>query len=329
GDNNIPTAPQKPQNTPVLPPQSTTQLATATTLINQGEIPPAAQFVDTAAVEKPATHSTETVNTAPTPQTQTQPQTQPVQLRVAAKKIIPNTLSEEEALEKIKVNPVFIEEEEADPNNMIVIHDESAAKKPKTKKKSQPKSKPDPLKQASLVDIETLDMQGFLDIRYATSDNFLGQKLYAKAKCYLRPSAAEALVQAAKYALEDENPFYLCINDCYRPLSVQEKMWQIMPKPGFVANPSKRPSNHNRAMAVDITPCDKQGRSLLMPTEFDAFSPLAAAQASDPSIPAEAIVNRENLQRIMLRSGFTPLRTEWWHFDYGNPKDYSVLNVPL
>ena len=179
------------------------------------------------------------------------------------------------------------------------------------------------LAEKDLIDVETLNKKVFLNIRYATKNNFTGKKLYKKAKCYLKRSAAKALARAADYALKADEPFYLCIYDCYRPNSVQKIMLKSTDKKGFLA----KVSNHSRGMAVDLGPCDEQGEPLLTPTEFDTFSELSAAYAYDDQIPQIAIENRTALQEIMKKAGFSTISNEWWHFDYKGAKNQEVLDI--
>ncbi len=179
------------------------------------------------------------------------------------------------------------------------------------------------LEAADLVDIETLHAKVFLDIRYATVNNFTGKKLYKKAKCYLKKPAANALVKAAKMALQADEPFNLCIYDCYRPDSVQKIMLKSITQKGFLS----KISNHSRGMAVDLGPCDSEGEPLLTPTTFDTFSKLSASNYQGDEIPQIAIRNRENLQEIMKKAGFSTISNEWWHFDYKGAKNEEVLNI--
>lgn len=87
-------------------------------------------------------------------------------------------------------------------------------------------------------------------------------------------------------------------------------MWAIMPDPRYVADPRKG-SRHNTGSAVDLTIVDEHGREVEMPTGFDDFSRKAWADA--PTTPAAA-ANRTLLHDVMRGAGFTPIRTEWWHF---------------
>lgn len=176
-----------------------------------------------------------------------------------------------------------------------------------------------------LVNAESLPVKLFLDIRYATENNFAGQKMYTSDKCYLQQDAAEALAKAAQYAAQEDSPFYLCLYDCYRPLSAQKTMWDIHPVPGQVANP-KTGSNHNRGTAIDLGPCDANGYPLEVPTQFDDFSEQAYAYAREGVSPA-AQKNRAALQKVMRKAGFTTIRKEWWHFNYKNANKYPIVDL--
>jgi D-alanyl-D-alanine dipeptidase len=88
------------------------------------------------------------------------------------------------------------------------------------------------------------------DMKYATEDNFLKLKVYDCAECYLRLKTVKALIRAN--ASFKELGYRIKIFDCYRPLSIQKKMWELVPNPSYVANPSKG-SIHNRGGAVDLT----------------------------------------------------------------------------
>ena len=201
------------------------------------------------------------------------------------------------------------------------VSQESVAQEPNSIQK--PLTLKEQFEAKDLVDIETLPVKIFLDLRYATENNFTGQKLYKKAKCYLKKPAAKALEKAAKTALQADNPFYLCAYDCYRPASVQKILVNSTDQAGFVS----RVSNHSRGMAIDIGPCDENGEALLTPTEFDTFSPLSAAYTYDDSIPQVAIENRTALQKVMKEAGFSTISKEWWHFDFKDAKQQEVLNI--
>jgi beta-N-acetylhexosaminidase/D-alanyl-D-alanine dipeptidase len=188
-----------------------------------------------------------------------------------------------------------------------------------------------PLEDAGLVELVTLDPSIKLDIRYATRDNFTGQAVYPSGKCFLRRAVAQRVVAAQK--ILQEQGLGLKIYDCYRPFNVQKRFWEIMPVEGFVAKPVEengRPvqgSKHNRGAAVDLTLIDAQGNELEMPTPFDDFSEKAGRAYPGNSLKASA--NMKKLEATLAAQGFTPLPTEWWHFDGPGWERYELLDAPL
>jgi D-alanyl-D-alanine dipeptidase len=176
-----------------------------------------------------------------------------------------------------------------------------------------------------LVDLETFIDDVELDIRYATENNFMKQRLYPIAKAWLRRPAALAL-RNVQQELAREG-LGLKIFDAYRPYSVTERMWEPIKNPDYVADPRKG-SRHNRGAAVDLTLIDlRTGAELPMPTPYDDFTPRAAHGFMD--LPPEAITNRARLREVMTRYGFEPLPSEWWHYDFRDWQRFDLMNVPL
>ncbi len=178
--------------------------------------------------------------------------------------------------------------------------------------------------QGELVELRKVIPDVILDIRYATPDNFTGQVLYPSARCFLVKDAAYALVRV-QHDLKKYG-YRLKVYDGYRPLSVQKKMWAILPNPEYVADPATG-SRHNRGYAVDLTILDLDGNPVEMPTDYDDFSPKAHRDYQD--IPAAAIVHRHLLEEVMVRHGFIPLPSEWWHFDYHGYENKPNLDIPI
>lgn len=175
---------------------------------------------------------------------------------------------------------------------------------------------------ADLVDVQKVIPGIVLDIRYATTNNFTGQKLYPVSKCYLRREAADDLKQVQ----DDLRGMGLALKifDGYRPLSVQKKMWAIYPHEDYVANPAKG-SRHNRGAAVDLTLIRTDGSEVPMPTPFDTFS--IKAHRDYKELPADVLHNRDLLEKVMTRHHFHGLESEWWHFDLKDFKRYEILDV--
>jgi len=177
-----------------------------------------------------------------------------------------------------------------------------------------------------LVDVMAMsgDLIGF-DIKYATADNFTGKKVYPLPRCYLRRDAALALLKAAASARAiSSKQFGICAHDCYRPLSVQKIFWAIMPDERYVADPAKG-SRHNRAMAVDVYPCDYSGKPLPAPTAYDDFTEKAHRNYSGAG--KEATENSRLLEALMNEAGFQGLATEWWHYDYNGWDKAPVMDI--
>lgn len=163
------------------------------------------------------------------------------------------------------------------------------------------------------------------DMRYATANNFLKKPVYDCPDCVVRRAVAEALAKANAHFMA--KGYRICLYDCYRPLAVQEAMWAIYPKPGYVANP-KTGSIHNRGGAVDVTLVDQQGKPLDMGTEFDHFG-IEAHHSHTEGLSEQVLANRKLLREGMEAYGFFPIRTEWWHYNYGPAKQYPLGNFKV
>lgn len=158
---------------------------------------------------------------------------------------------------------------------------------------------------SDFVDIEQYIPFVQVDLKYATADNFTHTKLYDCSQALLRKGTADKLKLAAD-ELEKEG-FRLKIWDAYRVPRTQFKMWNLVHDSRYIANPYKGYSNHSRGSAVDLTLVDAAGNEVKMPTGFDNFTP-AAAQVNEND-------NAKYLKQTMMKYGFKPLATEWWHFD--------------
>lgn len=159
------------------------------------------------------------------------------------------------------------------------------------------------------------------DMRYATENNFLKAKVYDCAECYTRVKTVRALLVANEEFRSKgvKIKFY----DCYRPNSVQYKMWEIVPNPQYVANPVKG-SIHNKGGAVDITLVTLEGEELNMGTDFDFFGKRAYHDNFD--LPQEILDNRKLLKETMEKHGFWSTRTEWWHYNLQGAHKDPIAN---
>ena len=176
----------------------------------------------------------------------------------------------------------------------------------------------------SLVELTACIPDLVLDIRYATANNFTGKAVYPSSRCFLDKEAACALVRVQR-ELKDRG-YRLKVYDGYRPLSVQQAFWKILPDPRFVADP-KVGSRHNRGCAVDVSLVRLDGTPVAMPTEYDDFTERASADYA--GLPGDVEQRRTLLRETMERHGFQRFDTEWWHFDYQGWQNRPVLDVPF
>lgn len=164
-----------------------------------------------------------------------------------------------------------------------------------------------------------------LDIRYATTNNFMHRQMYTQAKAYARLPVVMALKDVE--ADLKKRGLGLKIYDAYRPYAVTVKFYEMAHDTNFVADPRKG-SKHNRGCAIDLTLIDlKTGKELDMPTGFDSFSKKASADYS--GLPRQQYANRELLKSVMQAHGFKVYRTEWWHYDFNGWMNHPILDIPF
>jgi zinc D-Ala-D-Ala dipeptidase len=179
--------------------------------------------------------------------------------------------------------------------------------------------------QKRLVNLRDFVPGVVVDVKYATADNFMKKQLYPTAQAWLRYPASVALRDVQKELAAEG--LGLKVFDGYRPYRVTEAMWEPIRNPDFVADPA-RGSRHNRGAAVDLTLIDlRSGAELAMPTAYDDFTPRAAHAYTD--LPADVLANRAKLREVMVRHGFEPLPSEWWHYDFRGWERFELMDVPL
>lgn len=190
-----------------------------------------------------------------------------------------------------------------------------------------PPVEPGPFRAPELVELTALEPGIRLDVRYARSDNFLGQPVYREARAFLQRPAAEALVRVHhKLAAKG---YGLMVFDGYRPWAVTKAFWDATPedKKLFVANPA-RGSRHNRGCSVDLTLYRlEDGRAVDMGSGYDEMSPRSYVTWEGGT--REQLDGRELLRGAMEREGFFVYAWEWWHYDFADWRAYPVLNLPF
>ena len=173
-----------------------------------------------------------------------------------------------------------------------------------------------------LEDVQAVDSTIRVDLHYATSNNFTGERLpgYRANRAFLRREAAQALGRVERKLRKDG--LGLLIWDGYRPVRASQAMVDWAQRTGhedLLGGYIARRSRHNLGVAVDLTLVDlATGTPLDMGTPFDTFSP-AAHTANATGTVAN---NRQRLVRAMESEGFTNYSDEWWHFSY--PVDHAV-----
>src|ERR1700735_2876258 len=191
--------------------------------------------------------------------------------------------------------------------------------------KKQPPQEQGTFLKPDLVELVKLDPTIKLDIRYATTNNFLGTPVYTQARAFLQRPAVEALIRANREL--HASGYGLIIHDGYRPWYVTKIFWDATPndKKIFVANPASG-SMHNRGCAVDLSLYDlKTGREVEMPSGYDEMTDRAFADYAGGT--PEERARRALLRQAMEKQDFKVNPKEWWHFDYRDWKQYPILNV--
>ena len=161
----------------------------------------------------------------------------------------------------------------------------------------------------------------YVELRYATENNFTGVKIYDFTEAYLRYGTVKKLTQVQKEL--KQQGYGLKIWDAYRPFEAQQKLWEVYPDPNYVANPANGMKKHNLGGTVDITMVAADGTVISMPTEFDDFSLKADRDYSDIE-DEEAVKNVMILQNAMENNGFTGYQGEWW--DYSHTDEYEAVD---
>lgn len=174
----------------------------------------------------------------------------------------------------------------------------------------------------TFVNLKDYSQDFAYDMKYATTDNFLKAKVYDCAECFLRLKTVKALIEANKIFIK--KGYKIKIFDCYRPLDIQKRMWEIVSNPEYVANPSKG-SIHNRGGAVDITLVGNNGKELEMGTPFDFFGKEASHNYTNLSPVIKE--NRLILKRIMDESNFNSFDSEWWHYNLKSGLNDKISNI--
>jgi len=204
-----------------------------------------------------------------------------------------------------------------------------------------------------------------LEIRYFSTYNFVGDRIdgYLEPTALLTRQAADSL-KAVSDELKEQG-YRLKIYDAYRPQKAVDHFvrWSkdipdVRMKPYFYSDLDKSvlfdqeyicaKSGHTRGSTLDLTLFDMNTeKEVDMGGTFDWFGPeshpdfcgnpetgeYTGDNAKSPkgrSITEEQFKNRMMLRSVMLRHGFNPFPTEWWHFtlkDEPYPDTYFTFPI--
>ncbi len=178
---------------------------------------------------------------------------------------------------------------------------------------------------AGMVDIKSIDSSIAVDMKYASTDNFLKTNFYKDFnKAYLQKEVALKLMKAQEYLKKQQPTYALLIYDAARPLRFQQQIWDLVKMPirektKYVSNP-KNGSLHNFGAAVDVSIIDENKKELDMGCTFDTLSPIAYPMLewkflAEGLLTEQQISNRKLLREVMQKAGFFNIQTEWWHFN--------------
>ena len=199
----------------------------------------------------------------------------------------------------------------------------------------------------SFVSVGEMIPDVLLEIRYYTTYNFVGERIdgYEEPIALLTREAAQALALVSTDL--KKQGLRLLIYDGYRPQRAvdhfvrwAEDLSADSMKPVFYPDVDKsllfdqgfiaRRSGHSRGSTVDLTLVDEMtGEKLDMGGPFDFFGERSHPGFTGDLTPSQ-IENRMLLRKAMLRRGFRPLRTEWWHFTLENePFPDTYFDFPV
>lgn len=176
-----------------------------------------------------------------------------------------------------------------------------------------------------LVDVRQFDSSIVVDLKYGTTDNFMGEIMYENSDmAYLEQDLALAVANVSRELKNIDPALSLVIYDAARPISVQEKMFNYVKGTDmeqYVADPygEVRGGFHNYGLAVDISIVGPDGKMLDMGTGYDSFDELAHVGGESELVKRglltyEAYKNRMLLYYLTSNQGLLPYPYEWWHY---------------
>ncbi|MDZ7642866.1 MAG: M15 family metallopeptidase [Woeseiaceae bacterium] len=185
-----------------------------------------------------------------------------------------------------------------------------------------------------------------LDVRYHSSDNFMGTPVDGYERPVILVSEPAAAALAEVQAQLNKRGLGLKVFDAYRPqkavdhfvrwaadsgdTTMKNRYYPDVPKNrlfelGYIAERS----GHTRGSTVDLTIVNlESGEELDMGSPWDFFGEIS--HHDSPLVDEEATANRELLRGVMVEHGFEPYANEWWHYtlaDEPYPDTYFDFDV--
>ena len=210
----------------------------------------------------------------------------------------------------------------------------------------------------AFVNITDVVPDAILEIRYYSTYNFVGCRIdgYLQPTALLTREAADSL-RAVSDDLMTQG-YRLKIYDAYRPKMAVDHFvrWaadidDTLMRQYFYPNVDKsmlfeleyimEKSGHTRGSTVDLTLFDMTTeKEVDMGGTFDWFgseshpdcggNPETMEYRTNDTLTADQFYNRMVLRAAMIRHGFKPLDSEWWHFTLRNePFPDTYFNFPV
>jgi D-alanyl-D-alanine dipeptidase len=185
------------------------------------------------------------------------------------------------------------------------------------------------------------------DIRYATDNNFVGQRVegYKAPLCIIERQAAKALSAVNNELLA--NNMRLKVFDCYRPekavdhfmrwvndkndQATKENYYPNLEKSALKGGYIAERSGHSRGFTIDLTIEylleTGEYKEMDMGAPYDLFDSIS--NTNSDLISSSQMKNRLLLKRVMLENGFNDYSMEWWHFTHNSDPqtDYWDFDV--
>ncbi|WP_158095109.1 M15 family metallopeptidase [Gottfriedia luciferensis] len=175
---------------------------------------------------------------------------------------------------------------------------------------------------SEFTNVKSLDKSIIVDLRYNTTNNFTGKRIYHFSQAILRTSTAKKLAKAN--SILKKQGYTIKIWDAYRPLSAQQTLWNAYPNSDYVAKPdTKNIRGHQLGATIDMTICTLDGKEVQMQSKFDDFSSRASRSYKRNSVQEK---NYQMMDKAMRQAGFVGYSKEWWHYSDTN-QNFKPIQV--